>query len=116
MSWEAVYDRFATGFNRALKLADDDARTAQPIAPPLEFGPIANYTVVAGLGGRQILKSSLHAMFDRAVADELEALTFLDLDHDLVARELARERLERRSGPTAENILRDVGAVRATAT
>jgi pyruvate ferredoxin oxidoreductase alpha subunit len=55
-------------------------------------------------------------MLDKAVADELPPLTFLDLDHDLVERELARERTERRSGPTAENILRDVGAVRATAT
>ena len=55
MSWEAVYDRFASGFNRALKLADDDARTAQPIAPPLEFGPIANYTV-----GDALIHISLH--------------------------------------------------------
>ena len=55
MSWDAVYDRFATGFNRALKLADDDARTAQPIAPPLEFGPIANYTV-----GDALMHISLH--------------------------------------------------------
>ena len=78
--------------------------------------PIKNHTVVAGLGGRQILKSSLHSMLEQAAADELPFLTFLDLDHDLVQRELARERVERRSGPTAENILRDVGAVRAAAT
>jgi hypothetical protein len=41
------------------------------------------------------------------------ALTFLDLDHGLVERELARTRADRRSGPAAENILRDLGAVRA---
>jgi len=79
----------------------------------MSASPIANYTIVAGLGGRPILKSSLHAAFDQAVADELPALTFLDLDHGLVDRELARTRAGRRSGPAAENILRDLGAVRA---
>jgi pyruvate ferredoxin oxidoreductase alpha subunit len=76
--------------------------------------PIVNYTVVAGLGGRPILKTSLHDMLDKAAADELEFLTFLDLDHELVERERARARSERRSGPAAENLLRDLGAVRAT--
>ncbi|MFZ1288176.1 MAG: hypothetical protein WAR57_14185, partial [Candidatus Phosphoribacter sp.] len=75
--------------------------------------PIKNYTVVAGLGGRVILKTSLHEMLDKAVTDSLEALTFLDLDTDLVERELARTRADRRSGPAAENMLRDLGTVRA---
>ena len=78
--------------------------------------PIANYTVVAGLGGRAILKSSLHQMLDRAVADELDFLTFLDLDQDVVDREIARAKLEPRPGPSAEDTLRDKGAVRASAT
>ena len=73
--------------------------------------PTANYTVVAGLGGRPIGKASLHTLFEQAARDELEPLTFLDLDHELVDRELARERENRRSGPIAENMLRDVGAV-----
>ena len=73
--------------------------------------PTANYTVVAGLGGRPIGKDSLHTLFEQAGRDELEPLTFLDLDHELVERELARERANRRSGPSAENMLRDVGAV-----
>lgn len=73
--------------------------------------PTANYTVVAGLGGRPIGKASLHALFEQAARDELEPLTFLDLDHELVERELARARANRRSGPSAENMLRDVGAV-----
>ena len=67
--------------------------------------------MVAGLGGRPIGKDSLHALFEQAGRDELEPLTFLDLDHELVERELARERANRRSGPSAENMLRDVGAV-----
>lgn len=71
------------------------------------------YTVIAGLGGRAITKASLHGLFDQAGADELESLTFLDLDHDLVNRELDREKRTHRSGSPAENVLRDVGIVAA---
>jgi pyruvate ferredoxin oxidoreductase alpha subunit len=69
------------------------------------------YTVIAGLGGRAITKASLRGLFTRAAADELEPLTFLDLNTDLVNRELKRTAAVRRSGPAAENILRDLGAV-----
>jgi pyruvate ferredoxin oxidoreductase alpha subunit len=72
--------------------------------------PLHGYTVIAGLGGRAITKASLRTLFTAAAAD-LAPLTFLDLDRSLVDRELARMRANRRSGPTAENILRDVGAV-----
>ncbi len=68
------------------------------------------YTVVAGLGGRPITKASLHALFTEAIADRLEPLTFLDLNRELVERELRRTRQTRRSGPAAENLLRDLGA------
>ena len=71
---------------------------------------IRDYTLVAGLGGRAITKASLHQAFGEACADKLEALRFLDLDRNIVERELERERHTRRSGPIAENILRDVGA------
>lgn len=71
------------------------------------------YTVIAGLGGRAITKASLHGLFEQAGADALEPLTFLDLDHDLVNRELAREKRTHRSGSPAENVLRDVGIVGA---
>jgi pyruvate ferredoxin oxidoreductase alpha subunit len=74
------------------------------------------YTVVAGLGGRPITKASLRRLFADAEADALEPLTFLDLDHELVERELHRTRQTRRSGPSAENILRDVGTVAARIT
>jgi pyruvate ferredoxin oxidoreductase alpha subunit len=75
------------------------------------------YDVVAGLGGRPITRASLH----RLVADVLEErvepnrLTFLDLNWKLVERELQRSSEKRRSGPHAENILRDVGIVAARA-
>jgi len=71
------------------------------------------YTVIAGLGGRAITKESLHGLFDKASADDLERLTFLDLDHELVDRELERERQSHRSGSPAENVLRDSGIVGA---
>ena len=71
------------------------------------------YTVIAGLGGRPITKASLHALWVDADADRLEPLTFLDMDWDVVNRELARMGSSRSSGPHAENILRDVGPVAA---
>ena len=71
------------------------------------------YTVIAGLGGRPITKASLRGLFRDADDDGLEPLTFLDLDRDLVDRELARMSASRVSGPHAENMLRDLGAVAA---
>ncbi len=64
-------------------------------------------TVVAGLGGRAITRRSLESVLHDATQDELAALTFLDLDHGAVDRERARIRATRRSGPSAENLLRD---------
>jgi len=74
---------------------------------------LKGYTVIAGLGGRAITRQSLLALFGRALRDELDELNFLDLDWDIVNRELARGRQQRRAGPTAENILRDLGQVAA---
>jgi len=74
---------------------------------------LEGHTVVAGLGGRAITMKSLHALFAKAVAGELERLTFLDLDWDVVNKQLERERTTRRSGPAAESMLRDVGVVAA---
>jgi pyruvate ferredoxin oxidoreductase alpha subunit len=72
-----------------------------------------DYTVIAGLGGRPITKASLRDLFTDAIADRLESLTFLDMDWDVVNRELERIGSSRSSGPHAENILRDVGTVAA---
>jgi len=66
--------------------------------------------VVAGLGGRPITRLSLEKLFYKAAQGELEELLFLDLEVDVVERERERMRLERRSGPSAENVLRDLGA------
>jgi pyruvate ferredoxin oxidoreductase alpha subunit len=64
-------------------------------------------TVVAGLGGRAVTSKSLHALLTQA--SDLPPLTFLDLNSSLVEAELARMSAARRSGPSAENMLRDLG-------
>jgi pyruvate ferredoxin oxidoreductase alpha subunit len=42
-------------------------------------------------------------------AGDLPPLTFLDLNSSLVEAEVARMSAARRSGPSAENMLRDLG-------
>ena len=65
-------------------------------------------TVIAGLGGRAITEPSLVALLDDVLTGRLEPLSFLDLDRNVVERELARIAEDRRSGPVPENILRDL--------
>jgi pyruvate ferredoxin oxidoreductase alpha subunit len=71
-------------------------------------------TVIAGLGGRAITQRSIEALLANAASDRLAPLTFLDLDHAVVERERTRMGASRRSGPSAENILRDLGTVAST--
>ena len=66
-------------------------------------------TVIAGLGGRPITRKSLREMLSHAELGTLPDFSFLDLRSDLVESELARIRAARRSGPSAENMLRDLG-------
>ena len=63
-------------------------------------------TVIAGLGGRPILKVSLQETFEAAAEDRLPDVQFLDLDHAAVEHEIVRARARRRSGPTAAHVLR----------
>ena len=76
------------------------------LRPALPDGDVSFFEVIAGLGGRPITKRSLHRMIDQAARDDLEPLTFLDLDQELVDKELAREAESRQSGPAAENLVR----------
>jgi len=71
------------------------------------------YSVIGGLGGRPITRPSLRKLFAAGVKDQLEDTHFLDLDLEVVKRQIERERAQTGSGPAAENILRDIGAVRA---
>jgi pyruvate ferredoxin oxidoreductase alpha subunit len=77
--------------------------------------PAEVYDVVAGLGGRPITKRSLRALFADVLEGRLEAgrLHFLGLKHEIVERELERMRVDRRSGPHTENMVRDLGIVAA---
>jgi pyruvate ferredoxin oxidoreductase alpha subunit len=92
---------FATGVGG---IVTADLRAAVPDIPC--------HTVVAGLGGRPITSVSLRAMLLDAVAGDLGPLSFLDLNRTLVAGELRRAAATRRSGPTAENVLADLGRSR----
>jgi pyruvate ferredoxin oxidoreductase alpha subunit len=83
------------------------------VAASFAGSPGQVHAVIAGLGGRAITRRSLHEVFGRAAEGRLDAVTFLDLDRALVERVLAREREQRRSGPIAESILRDLGVVAA---
>ncbi len=71
------------------------------------------HSVIGGLGGRPITAVSLRRMFNRSMRDELEPIHFLDLNKEMVNRELERAEAERRSGSIAENILRDIGLAAA---
>jgi pyruvate ferredoxin oxidoreductase alpha subunit len=71
------------------------------------------YTVIAGLGGRAITMKSLAAMLEKAGRDELELVTFLDLDWKAVNKQIEREKAHRKTGPVAEALLRDAGIVGA---
>jgi pyruvate ferredoxin oxidoreductase alpha subunit len=68
------------------------------------------HTVIAGLGGRPITRASLHKVFS---SHNLDHTTFLDLDRPLVEKVLAREKGLRRSGPRAEQILKEKHGVPA---
>jgi pyruvate ferredoxin oxidoreductase alpha subunit len=81
---------------------------ASNVRMALQHHDIPVHTVIAGLGGRPITRASLRPLLLAAAQDALGDLTFLDLDTPAIERELARWGT-RRSGPTAENILRDRG-------
>jgi pyruvate ferredoxin oxidoreductase alpha subunit len=64
------------------------------------------HSVIAGLGGRPITCASLHRVLRRAFVQPWDGSQFLDLNEEIVAKELHYVRKVRRSGPTAENLLR----------
>ena len=78
------------------------------IAMALSGSNVAIHTIVAGLGGRPVWAASLRALFVQASEGTLAETTFCDLNHELVDAELDRMSISRRSGPPAENVLRDL--------
>ena len=71
--------------------------------------PVEQRSVIAGLGGRAVTRTSLRAVFEKAAAGELpDDTVFLDLDEELVNRQQVREARARHTGPVAEALNRDV--------
>ncbi len=66
------------------------------------------HSAVAGLGGRPITRASLDRLFRQASVQPWEGTHFLDLNERIVGREIHRTGKTRHSGPTAENILRQI--------
>jgi len=93
---------FAVGMGGQLANNVDLALRNTPAAPQV-------HSVIAGLGGRPITRASLHRVFRRAEAQPWEGAHFLDLNEDIIGKELHHVRKVRRSGPTAENLLRRLG-------
>jgi pyruvate ferredoxin oxidoreductase alpha subunit len=94
-----VEKSFAIGMGGQLANNVDLALRNTPKAPQV-------HSAVAGLGGRPITRPSLRRLFRQALVQPWEGIHFLDLNEAIVAKELHRARKVRRSGPTAENILR----------
>jgi pyruvate ferredoxin oxidoreductase alpha subunit len=67
------------------------------------------HSVIAGLGGRPITREALHRVLRQALSQPWEGSHFLDLNEAIIAKELHYVRKVRRSGPTAENLLRRLG-------
>jgi pyruvate ferredoxin oxidoreductase alpha subunit len=74
---------------------------------------VSIFTAIAGLGGRAITKASLRALLKKVEANELEELTFMDLNSALIQRHFEREAKKRQSGPVAENLLSDIRVLAA---
>ena len=68
---------------------------------------------IAGLGGRPITRSALREAFHKAKKEPWEGMYFLDLNQKVVTTEVEHMSSKRRSGPTAENILRRISATPA---
>jgi pyruvate ferredoxin oxidoreductase alpha subunit len=92
---------FAIGMGGQLANNIDLALRNTPGAPQV-------HSVIAGLGGRPITRPSLHGLFRRALVQPWEGAHFLDLNEAIVSKEIHHARRMRRSGPTAENLLRRV--------
>ncbi len=75
----------------------------------VQNSPLVVMTVIAGLGGRAIPKSSIVRMIREACEEGLEEPHFLDLNWKAVNNEFVRQQQQRRSGPMPENVLKQIG-------
>ena len=84
---------FALGIGGVLSAEVHLALVQAAQLPSAQKNPLKKtYSVIAGLGGRPILKKSLRSLFEKAEKGELAATTFLDLNQDIINKNLiARE-------------------------
>ena len=75
--------------------------------------PPTLHSAIVGLGGRSVTKASLHRLFRQASVQPWQGVHFLDLNERVVAREIHRRGKTRRTGPTAEAILKQLEFERA---
>lgn len=68
----------------------------------------ALHSAIAGLGGRPVTKASLHRLFRQAMVQPWEGPHFLDLNERVIAREIHRRGKGRRTGPSAEAVLKQL--------
>ncbi len=66
------------------------------------------HSAIAGLGGRPVTKVSLHRLFRQAMIQPWEGPHFLDLNERVIAREIHRRGKARRTGPSAEAVLKQL--------
>ena len=64
----------------------------QDVARAIEGMGVKDYTLIAGLGGRPITIASLRNFLEAAMVEQVQRLTFLDLEADTIDIELAKER------------------------
>jgi pyruvate ferredoxin oxidoreductase alpha subunit len=85
---------------------------SQNVHSALDGADAKIHTAIAGLGGRPSTRATLRRLLDDAIGDRLgRGITFVDLNRELVDGELERMLAHRRSGPHAENMLRELGSV-----
>lgn len=87
---------------------------ASNVRMALQETPLPVRTVIAGLGGRPITTTAIRRVISEAASGALEDVHFLDLDRKVVDREIERSKATRRSGPAAENILKQLGSAKPT--
>ena len=64
----------------------------QDVARAIEGMGVKDFTLIAGLGGRPITIASLRNYLEAAMVEQVQRLTFLDLEADTIDIELAKER------------------------
>ena len=64
----------------------------QDVARAIEGLGVKDFTLIAGLGGRPITIAALRGYLEAAMVEQVNRLTFLDLEEDLIDSELMKER------------------------